>query len=119
MAVEFMETINKAITSYTGLSPNAFFTVIAVAIAVYYIFSIIFGGGADTRPKPRTRSFEAEESQPLPPPVQLGEISEEELKGYDGVDASKPLLMAIKGQIYDVTQSRYYFIYFYYFLLKL
>nr|GEW47022.1 membrane steroid-binding protein 2-like [Tanacetum cinerariifolium] len=109
MAVEFMETINKAITTYTGLSPNAFFTVIAAAIAVYYIFSVIFGGGADTRPKPRTRSFEAEESQPLPPPVQLGEISEEELKAYDGVDASKPLLMAIKGQIYDVTQSRMFY----------
>ena len=94
MAVEFMETINQSITSYTGLSPNAFFTVIAAAIAVYYIFSIIFGGGADTRPQPRTRSFE-EESQPLPPPVQLGEISEEELKGYDGNDATKPLLMVL------------------------
>ncbi|GKE02947.1 membrane steroid-binding protein 2-like protein [Tanacetum coccineum] len=109
MAVEFMETINKTITSYTGLLPNAFFTVIASAIVVYYIFSVIFGDGADTRLKPRPRSFKAEESQPLPPPVQLGEISEEELKGYDGVDASKPLLKAIKGQIYDVTQSRMFY----------
>jgi predicted heme/steroid binding protein len=33
-------------------------------------------------------------------------VTEEELKAYDGSDPKKPLLMAIKGQIYDVTQSR-------------
>jgi len=36
----------------------------------------------------------------------MGEVSEEELRQYDGSDPKKPLLMAIKGQIYDVTQSR-------------
>ncbi|KAF3513564.1 hypothetical protein F2Q69_00005449 [Brassica cretica] len=48
-------------------------------------------------------------SEPLPPPVQLGEITEEELKQYDGSDSKKPLLMAIKGQIYDVSQSRMFY----------
>jgi membrane-associated progesterone receptor component len=33
-------------------------------------------------------------------------IGEEELKQYDGSDPTKPLLMAIKGKIYDVTESR-------------
>lgn len=47
--------------------------------------------------------------EPLPPPVQLGEISEEELKQYDGSDSNKPLLMAIKSQIYDVSQSRMFY----------
>ena len=47
--------------------------------------------------------------QPLPPPVQLGEITEEELKVYDGSDPKKPLLMAIKSQIYDVSQSRMFY----------
>ncbi|KAG4946634.1 hypothetical protein JHK87_042641 [Glycine soja] len=42
---------------------------------------------------------------PLRPPVQLGEITAEELKAYDGTDPEKPLLMAIKAQIYDVSQS--------------
>ncbi|KAE9618275.1 hypothetical protein Lal_00046947 [Lupinus albus] len=46
---------------------------------------------------------------PLRPPVQLGEITEEELKAYDGSDLEKPLLMAIKGQIYDVSQSRMFY----------
>ncbi|XP_074282136.1 membrane steroid-binding protein 2-like isoform X2 [Silene latifolia] len=50
-----------------------------------------------------------EEMKPLPPPVQLGEITEEELKQYDGSDNDKPLLMAIKGLIYDVSQSRMFY----------
>jgi len=44
--------------------------------------------------------------EPLKPPVQIGEITEEELKDYDGNNPDKPLLMAIKGQIYDISQSR-------------
>ncbi|KAM3247955.1 hypothetical protein P3L10_009723 [Capsicum annuum] len=43
--------------------------------------------------------------QPFPPPVQIGEISEQELE-YDGSDSKKPLLVEIKGQIFDVSQSR-------------
>ncbi|KAJ4958113.1 hypothetical protein NE237_025224 [Protea cynaroides] len=43
---------------------------------------------------------------PLPLPIPLGEITEEELKIYDGSDPEKPLLMAIKGKINDVSQSR-------------
>jgi membrane-associated progesterone receptor component len=30
----------------------------------------------------------------------------EELAAYNGSDPQKPLLMAIKAQIYDVSQSR-------------
>nr|GEX22842.1 hypothetical protein [Tanacetum cinerariifolium] len=56
----------------------------------------------------RSRSFE-EGMQPLKLPVQLGEISEEELKGYDGNDVKKPILMAIKGHIYDVSESRIFY----------
>lgn len=43
---------------------------------------------------------------PPPEPVQLGDVTLEELKAYDGTDPKKPLLMAIKGQIYDVSRSR-------------
>ncbi|KAI3731310.1 hypothetical protein L1987_62498 [Smallanthus sonchifolius] len=108
MAVEFMETLKQAITAYTGLSPNAFFTVLAAGIAVYYIVSTLFGGSSDHHQQHRPRSFE-EDMQPLPPPVQLGEISEEDLSTYDGNDPQKPLLMAIKSQIYDVSQSRMFY----------
>lgn len=101
MAVaELWEVAKKAIEAYTGLSPAMFFTVLAIGLALYHAVS---GFLAPPPPPPRRQR----EEEPLPPPVQLGEITEEELRVYDGSDSSKPLLMAIKGQIYDVTQSRY------------
>jgi len=103
MAVaELWETLKQAIFAYTGLSPVAFFTAIAVAAALYHVVSGLFAPPPPPPPRPR----EVPEAEPLPPPVQMGEVSEEELRQYDGSDPKKPLLMAIKGQIYDVTQSR-------------
>ena len=103
MAVaELWETLKQAIFAYTGLSPVAFFTAIAVAAALYHVVSGLFAPPPPPPPRPR----EEPEAEPLPPPVQMGEVSEEELRQYDGSDPKKPLLMAIKGQIYDVSQSR-------------
>ncbi|XP_056174478.1 membrane steroid-binding protein 2-like [Syzygium oleosum] len=104
MALQLWETLKGSIVAYTDLSPAAFFTVVALSLAVYYVVSGLFGSSSDHHQRPR--DFQ-EQMQPLPPPVQLGEISEEELRQYDGADRKKPLLMAIKGQIYDVSQSRY------------
>ncbi|KAJ4963484.1 hypothetical protein NE237_023423 [Protea cynaroides] len=47
--------------------------------------------------------------EPLSPPTQLGEMTVVELKAYDGWDPEKSLLIAIKGQIYDVSQSRKFY----------
>ena len=104
MALQLWETLKEAITAYTGLSPATFFTVLALLWAIYYVVTGLFGSSDDHHQ--RTRAFE-EKTEPLPPPVQLGEITEEELKQYDGTDSKKPLLMVIKGQIYDVSQSRF------------
>ncbi|KAL0006465.1 hypothetical protein SO802_014026 [Lithocarpus litseifolius] len=93
MAMQLWEALKEAIPVYTGLSPATFFTVLALVLAVYHVASGLFGSFDWSREC-------EEESQPLPPPVQLGEITEEELKQYDGTDPKKPLLMAIKGQIY-------------------
>lgn len=98
------DTLKEAITSYTGLSPAAFFTIVAAAVAFYHIVSGFFAAPAP--PRRRDRELEPE-PEPLPEPVQVGEITEEELRVYDGSDPKKPLLMAIKGQIYDVSRSRY------------
>jgi hypothetical protein len=100
--VELWETLKQAIVAYTGLSPAAFFTAVAVAAALYHVVSGLFAAPPPPPPRPR----EEPETEPLPPPVQMGEVSEEDLRQYDGSDPKKPLLMAIKGQIYDVTQSR-------------
>lgn len=106
MAVaQLWDTLSQAIVVYTGLSPAVFFTVLALAAAVYYVLSGLFGAP----PPPPRRYMDIPESEPLPPPVQIGEITEEELRQYDGSDPKKPLLMAIKGQIYDVSQSRAFY----------
>ncbi|CAK9136784.1 unnamed protein product [Ilex paraguariensis] len=107
MALQVWETLKESITAYTGLSPATFFTVLALALAIYYMVSGMFGSSNQGHHQ-RSRDFE-EQMQPLPPPVQLGEITLEELKQYDGSDSKKPLLMAIKGQIYDVSQSRMFY----------
>lgn len=82
---------------YTGLSSFTFFTLIAMLVAGYYILKRLV-----TPPSSKYVPME-----PLPPPVQLGTISEEQLKAFDGTDPKKPLLMAIKGIIYDVSESRF------------
>lgn len=91
-------TIADSITAYTGLSPAAFFTILALMAVVY---KVVCGMFVDPERK-------AAATAPYVPaePVQLGEVTEEELRGYDGSDPGKPLLMAIKGQIYDVSRSR-------------
>ncbi|KAG4182354.1 hypothetical protein ERO13_A09G040800v2 [Gossypium hirsutum] len=106
MGLQLWETLKEAITAYTGLSPATFFTVVALLWAIYYVVTGLFGSSDDHHQ--RSRAFE-EQMELLPPPIQLGEISEEELKQYDGSDPKKPLLMAIKGQIYDVSQSRMFY----------
>ncbi|KAL4346530.1 hypothetical protein GQ457_17G025100 [Hibiscus cannabinus] len=108
MALQVWETLKESITAYTGLSPATFFTALALLWAIYYVATGLFGSSDDNHHQ-RSRALEEEQMEPLPPPVQLGEISEEELKQYDGSDPKKPLLMAIKGQIYDVSQSRMFY----------
>eukprot|EP00252_Welwitschia_mirabilis_P026749 TRINITY_DN888_c0_g1_i1.p1 TRINITY_DN888_c0_g1~~TRINITY_DN888_c0_g1_i1.p1 ORF type:complete len:262 (+),score=64.29 TRINITY_DN888_c0_g1_i1:116-787(+) len=93
-----------AIPAYTGLSPVTFFTLLALLVGIYHLAIGIYGGSPTQR-----ASREAVEMEPIPAPVQLGEVTEEELRAYDGSDPKKPLLMAIKGQIYDVTQSRMFY----------
>lgn len=95
-----MDSVNATLSlipQYTGLSAGTFFTIIALVVGIYYLISGLFA-------PPRVKYVPYE---PLPPPTQLGEITAEELQAYDGTDPSKPLLMAIKAQIYDVSQSRY------------
>ncbi|MFS7976805.1 hypothetical protein Hanom_Chr10g00896681 [Helianthus anomalus] len=60
----------------------------------------MFGALSDHHQQHRRRSFE-DDVQPIPPPLQLKDIYEEDLIAYEGIDPQNPLLMAIKGQIYD------------------
>lgn len=99
------------IHSYAGLSPAAFFTIAALMVVTYRIVCGMFVDPEEFN-KSSTSSDSTSNHVQTPKiyePVQLGDVSERELKAYDGSDPNKPLLMAIKGQIYDVSSSRYYF----------
>ncbi|XP_071737608.1 membrane steroid-binding protein 2-like [Rutidosis leptorrhynchoides] len=96
-------TITDAINQYTGLSPAAFFTISAMMYVVYKIVSGMFVA-ADAYVE-----VKREQQVMMREPVQIGDITEDELRPYDGSDPNKPLLMAIKGKIYDVSRSRMFY----------
>lgn len=102
-------TVMDTITFYTGLSPAAFFTILALMFVVYKTVCSMFVDPEhyDDDKKPITAANDFTSPPAIREPVQLGDVTSDELKAYDGSDPSKPLLMAIKGQIYDVSPSRY------------
>ncbi|CAA0836600.1 Membrane steroid-binding protein 2 [Striga hermonthica] len=110
MALEIWESFSESFTAYTGLSPATAFTAVAVGLSIYYLALLYFGSMSsdDSQGHGGHGGFD-DTAEPLAPPVQVGEITDVELKQYDGSDPKKPLLMAIKGQIYDVTQSRMFY----------
>ncbi|CAL4917430.1 unnamed protein product [Urochloa decumbens] len=89
-----------------GAPPLAVLAGVAAAVAIYKVGSSLL---APRPPEPRWLETPTAPPPPVPEPVQVGEITEEELRQYDGSDPEKPLLMAIKGQIYDVSQSRMFY----------
>ncbi|XP_055835218.1 probable steroid-binding protein 3 [Solanum dulcamara] len=95
-----MTTVRAATTEtifeYTGLSPTVFFTIVAMMVVTYKVVCGMFVSADD---------FVPVKTQPL----HLGDMTEEELSAYNGFDSEKPLLMAIKGQIYDVSTSKMFY----------
>jgi len=89
-----------------GAPPLAVLAGVAAAVAIYKVGSSLL---APRHPPPRRLEAQTAPPPPVPEPVQVGEITEEELRQYDGSDPEKPLLMAIKGQIYDVSESRMFY----------
>jgi hypothetical protein len=87
----------ESIPAYTGLSATTFFTLMGLVVAVYYLIAAMLA--------PPTAKYVPRD--PRPAPVQIGAVTAEELRQYDGSDPTKPLLMAIKSHIYDVSQSRF------------
>ncbi|KAA8516298.1 hypothetical protein F0562_016591 [Nyssa sinensis] len=96
-------TMMDAIPEYTGLSPAAFFTIAALMVVVYKVVCGMFVAAEDYVAVKKANNYTLRE------PVQLGDVTEDELRAYDGSDPNKPLLMAIKGQIYDVSRSRMFY----------
>ncbi|XP_042465259.1 membrane steroid-binding protein 2-like isoform X2 [Zingiber officinale] len=106
----FFSSLAAAIDSYTGLSPAAFFTIVALMVGAYRLVSAFFVYPDEESAAKRSLAPQMppppEAFSPPPQPVQLGDITLEDLKAYDGSDPNKPLLVAIKGQVYDVSIGR-------------
>ncbi|XP_042465256.1 probable steroid-binding protein 3 isoform X1 [Zingiber officinale] len=109
----FFSSLAAAIDSYTGLSPAAFFTIVALMVGAYRLVSAFFVYPDEESAAKRSLAPQMppppEAFSPPPQPVQLGDITLEDLKAYDGSDPNKPLLVAIKGQVYDVSIGRLFY----------
>ncbi|KAK4721614.1 hypothetical protein R3W88_011847 [Solanum pinnatisectum] len=89
-------TTTEIIFEYTGLSATAFFTIVAMMLVTYKVVCSMFLSADDFVPVKKQS-------------LNLGDMTEEELRAYNGSDSEKPLLMAIRGQIYDVSTSKMFY----------
>ncbi|KAK4282047.1 hypothetical protein QN277_013469 [Acacia crassicarpa] len=106
-------TVMEAITWYTGLSPTAFFTILFMMAMVYRTVCGMFVSPEDyNKPPivtaPSNLGLDGANID-APEPVQLGEMTEQELRTYNGSDPNKPILVSIRGQIYDVSAGRNFY----------
>ncbi|XP_048321401.2 membrane steroid-binding protein 2-like [Ziziphus jujuba] len=115
--------VMEEITWYTGLSPAAFFTIAAMMVVVYKTVTSMFVSPEDFNKPPVAMSLNGDVSSSQflnnylgpktnntnQPPLQLGDLTDEQLRAYDGSDPDKPLLISIKGQIYDVSSGRNFY----------
>ncbi|OVA12157.1 hypothetical protein BVC80_1773g57 [Macleaya cordata] len=105
--MELYSNFTDAIEAYTGLSPMAFFTILALMYGVYRLVCGMFFIPDDIKALRanyleqlrHSSASSSSSSFPIADPVQLGDVTEEELRAYDGSDPNKPLLMAIKGHV--------------------
>ena len=119
--------IAETLQAYTGLTPGAAATILALMVATYLLVSSLFVAPAPAPappPKPpqqqqqreaekaqeEEEEKEEEEEEPMPfvypDPVEVGEVTLEQLSAYDGKDPAKQILIAIRGQVYDVSRGR-------------
>lgn len=117
-----LQGIVDAVQAYTGLSPAAAATILALMLATYLLVSSLFVAPASAPPQPpqqekkeegkeekeKEQDQEEEATVPFvfPDPVEVGEITLEQLRAYDGKDPAKQILIAIRGQVYDVSRGR-------------
>lgn len=93
-----LEAALQRVSQETGLPPAAAIAMAVLAATLLVVLLIPRRPGLPPPPKGAP--------QPRKKP-ELGEISLEELAQYDGTDPSKPVCVAIKGVIYDVSRSRH------------
>jgi membrane-associated progesterone receptor component len=115
-----LQRIADAVQAYTGLSLAAAATILALMLATYLLVSSLFvapvsSSSAPPEPphqdkneeeKDKEQEEEATVSFVFPDPVEVGEVTLEQLRAYDGKDPAKQILIAIRSQVYDVSRGR-------------
>lgn len=114
IAMEIYSFLSETIHAYTGLSLAAFITILSLMIGAYFLVSSLFvhpdSIAATEKSTVATTTPPAGQTPSTPPallaqPVQMGEMTLEELKEYNGSDGNKPLLVSIKGDVYNVSRG--------------
>ena len=84
-------------------SISASWTSIAITIACIYVLRLFLipKRGAVTR-----GDDEDEDDETFPEPMPKGDLTTAALRAYDGSDPAKPILLAAKGIVFDVTRGR-------------
>ncbi|KAJ3699699.1 hypothetical protein LUZ61_003404 [Rhynchospora tenuis] len=113
--MEILATLSDTIHAYTGLSPAAFVTILSLMIGAYFLVSSFFvhpdsiatTEKSASAPDPAAPADQAPSPPPalLAEPVQMGDMTLEELREYNGSDREKPLLVSIKGDVYNVSRG--------------
>ncbi|XP_066393759.1 probable steroid-binding protein 3 [Miscanthus floridulus] len=113
--------IAEDLQAYTGLTPGAAATILALMVATYLLVSSLFVAPAPAPPpkdpqqqrEGEKAQEEKEEEEPMPfvypDPVEVGVVTLEQLSAYDGKDPAKQILIAIRGQVYDVSRGRLFY----------
>ncbi|CAN6301086.1 unnamed protein product [Urochloa humidicola] len=114
------QRIAEALQAYTGLTPGAAATILALMLATYLLVSSLFVAPAAPPKQPQQKREDEKEKEqeggeepPMPfvypDPVEVGEVTLEQLRAFDGKDPAKQILIAIRGQVYDVSRGRLFY----------
>ncbi|KAF3645742.1 putative steroid-binding protein 3 [Capsicum annuum] len=96
MTTAVWTTTAEIILQYTGLWSTTFFTIVALMVVTYKVVCGMFFSSDDFVPIKRQS-------------LNLGDMTKEELRAYNGSDSEKPFSMAIKGKIYTVSTSKMFY----------
>mmetsp|Transcript_760 Transcript_760/g.1935 ORF Transcript_760/g.1935 Transcript_760/m.1935 type:complete len:175 (+) Transcript_760:207-731(+) len=92
-----------------GYDPLVVMTTTMVLLAAVPMVLSFFVMRRQARKKEAATSKAGDEGEAEKAPTHFGNLTKEQLKAYTGKDPSKPLLVGIKGKIYDVTAAHEFY----------
>lgn len=94
------------LAKYFSTSEEKVFHVIKCLLAFLFLLLCDRILKAHEKSELEKRRKEKKEEKEFPKPQPKGDLTRKELKEFDGNDAKKPILLACKGTIFDVSSGR-------------